>query len=100
MIGPGAVGVLPMGVLPTGNLPIGALPSTGCGGGGWERGRSAAAAALTMAREAAAAIESLSIGHPSLLGDSEAGVTSSQWRHRGNEPHNAAIAAVFWKSVA
>src|SRR2546426_1005133 len=68
MIGPGAVGALPMGVLPTGNLPIGALPSTGCGGGGWERGRSAATAALSMASEAAAAIESLSILHPSFSG--------------------------------
>ena len=48
------VGYLP-GYLPTGNLPIGALPTGGAGGGGSLRGRSAAAAAPSMAKDAAVA---------------------------------------------
>src|SRR5262249_42723401 len=46
-------GYLPIGYLPTGYLPIGALPTGGAGGGGSLRGRSAAAAALSMAKDAA-----------------------------------------------
>src|SRR5438105_4642639 len=49
------VGYLPIGALPTGYLPIGALPTGGAGGGGSLRGRSAAAAALSMAKDAAVA---------------------------------------------
>ena len=48
-------GYLPIGALPTGYLPIGALPTGGAGGGGSLRGRSAAAAALSMAKDAAVA---------------------------------------------
>src|SRR6266478_6351483 len=48
-------GYLPTGYLPTGYLPIGALPTGGAGGGGSLRGRSAAAAALSMAKDAAVA---------------------------------------------
>jgi hypothetical protein len=46
------------GYLPTGNLPIGALPTygAGAGGGGCLRGRSAAAAAVNIAKDAAAAV--------------------------------------------
>src|SRR5258707_465108 len=47
------VGYFPSGALPTGNLPIGALPTGATGGGGSLRGRSAAAAALSMAKDAA-----------------------------------------------
>jgi hypothetical protein len=45
-------GYLPIGYLPTGYLPTGA----GAGGGGSLRGRSAAAAALSIAKDAAAAV--------------------------------------------
>src|SRR2546429_9591016 len=48
-------GYFPIGALPTGYLPIGALPTGGAGGGGSLRGRSAAAAALSMAKDAAVA---------------------------------------------
>ena len=47
------VGYFPSGALPTGNLPIGALPTGATGGGGSLRGRSAAAAALSMAKDTA-----------------------------------------------
>jgi hypothetical protein len=40
------IGYLPIGALPIGIFPIGALPMTGCGGGGWGCGKSAATAAL------------------------------------------------------
>jgi hypothetical protein len=40
------IGYLPIGALPIGIFPIGALPMTGCGGGGWGCGRSAATVAL------------------------------------------------------
>jgi hypothetical protein len=51
------------GYLPTGNLPIGALPTygAGAGGGGCLRGRSAAAAALSIAKDAAAAVSIFSM---------------------------------------
>jgi hypothetical protein len=59
--GPG-VGYLPIGALPTGYLPIGALPTgAGAGGGGCLRGRSAAAAALSIAKDAAAAVSIFSM---------------------------------------
>src|SRR5215472_7024624 len=41
-----------VGVFPIGYLPIGALPMTGCGGGGWGCGRSAATAALSIPSDA------------------------------------------------
>ena len=53
------------GYLPTGNLPIGALPTgAGAGGGGCLRGRSAAAAALSIAKDAAAAVSIFSMMWP------------------------------------
>ena len=59
--GPG-VGYFPIGALPTGYLPIGALPTgAGAGGGGCLRGRSAAAAALSIAKDAAAAVSIFSM---------------------------------------
>src|SRR5207245_4721518 len=60
-------GYLPIGALPTGYLPIGALPTTGCGGGGSRRGRSAAAAAVTMPRTAAVASRIFVMTNPLLL---------------------------------
>jgi hypothetical protein len=50
-------GYLPIGYLPTGYLPTGA----GAGGGGSLRGRSAAAAALSIAKDAAAAVRIFSM---------------------------------------
>jgi hypothetical protein len=47
------IGVLPIGVLPTGNFPIGALPTGPAAGAGCGRGMSAAAAAPTIASDAA-----------------------------------------------
>jgi hypothetical protein len=50
------------GYFPIGILPIGALPTgAGAGGGGCLRGRSAAAAALSIAKDAAAAIRIFSM---------------------------------------
>src|SRR5262245_48112337 len=60
--GGAGVGYLPIGALPTGYLPTGA----GAGGGGSLRGRSAAAAALSIAKDAAAAISIFSIMKPPL----------------------------------
>src|SRR6266511_2131793 len=60
-------GYLPIGYLTTGYLPIGALPTGGAGGGGSLRGRSAAAAALSMAKDAPIAVRSLSIINPLCL---------------------------------
>src|SRR5262249_42566964 len=57
-------GYLPIGYLPTGYLPIGALPTGGAGGGGSLRGRSAAAAAPSMAKDAAVAVRIFSIMTP------------------------------------
>src|SRR5215471_12410324 len=53
-------GYLPIGALPTGYLPTGA----GAGGGGSLRGRSAAAAALSMAKDAASAVRIFSMCSP------------------------------------
>src|SRR5262249_25765386 len=61
-------GYLPIGYLPTGYLPIGALPTGGAGGGGSLRGRSAAAAAASMAKDAAVTIRIFSIINPLLFG--------------------------------
>jgi hypothetical protein len=61
-------GYLPIGYLPTGYLPIGALPTGGAGGGGSLRGRSAAAAALSMAKDAAVTVRIFSIINPPLFG--------------------------------
>jgi hypothetical protein len=47
------IGYLPIGALPIGIFPIGALPMTGCGGGGWGCGRSAATAALSIPSDVA-----------------------------------------------
>src|SRR5262245_51802330 len=60
-------GYLPIGALPTGYLPIGALPTGGAGGGGSLRGRSAAAAALSMPKEAAVTVRNFSIVNPLLF---------------------------------
>jgi hypothetical protein len=50
------------GYLPIGYFPIGALPTgPGAGGGGCLRGRSAAAAALSIAKDAAAAVSIFSM---------------------------------------
>jgi hypothetical protein len=50
------------GYFPIGILPIGALPTgAGAGGGGCLRGRSAAAAALSIAKDAAAAVSIFSM---------------------------------------
>ena len=46
------IGYLPIGALPIGIFPIGAFPMTGCGGGGWGCGRSAATAALSIPSDA------------------------------------------------
>src|SRR5262245_820706 len=61
-------GYLPIGYLPTGYLPIGALPTGGAGGGGSLRVRSAAAAALSMAKDAAVTVRIFSIINPLLFG--------------------------------
>src|SRR5262252_4873955 len=60
-------GYLPIGALPTGYLPIGALPTGGAGGGGSLRGRSAAAAALSMPKVAAVIVRNFSIVNPLLF---------------------------------
>src|SRR5262249_20255627 len=60
-------GYLPIGALPTGYLPIGALPTGGAGGGGSLRGRSAAAAALSMPKDAAVTVRNFSIVNPLLF---------------------------------
>src|SRR5215831_8043568 len=53
-------GYLPIGALPTGYLPTGA----GAGGGGSLRGRSAAAATLSIAKDAASAVRIFSMKPP------------------------------------
>src|SRR5262249_61413607 len=50
-------GYLPIGALPTGHLPTGG----GAGGGGSLRGRSAAAATLSIAKDAASAVRIFSM---------------------------------------
>src|SRR6185437_9423994 len=57
-------GYFPIGALPTGYLPIGALPTGAAGGGGSLRGRSAAAAALSMAKDAAVTVRIFSMTNP------------------------------------
>src|SRR4051794_4350453 len=57
-------GYLPIGALPIGALPIGALPTGAAGGGGSLRGRSAAAAALSMATDAAVMVRIFSMTIP------------------------------------
>src|SRR6476620_3555324 len=57
-------GYLPIGALPTGYLPIGALPTGAAGGGGSLRGRSAAAAALNIAIDAAVMVRIFNMAHP------------------------------------
>ena len=60
---------MPSGALPTGNLPIGALPTGATGGGGSLRGRSAAAAALSMAKDAAVTMDRVfSMTNPLVFG--------------------------------
>src|SRR4249920_4220114 len=61
-------GYLPIGALPTGYLPIGALPTGAAGGGGSLRGRSAAAAALSMAKDAAVTVRIFSMTNPLVFG--------------------------------
>ena len=70
-------GYLPIGALPTGYLPIGALPTGAAGGGGSLRGRSAAAAALSMAKVAAVTVRIFSMTSPLCL-DSIAAETLNQ----------------------
>src|SRR5258708_36612846 len=60
-------GYLPIGALPTGYLPIGALPTGGAGGGGSLRGRSAAAATLSIPKGAAVSVRIFSIVNPPLF---------------------------------
>src|SRR5262249_32669237 len=50
-----------VGYLPSGALPIGALPTGGGGGGGCLTGISAAAAALSIAKDAASAVRIFSM---------------------------------------
>src|SRR6478672_5702936 len=57
-------GYLPIGALPTGYLPIGALPTGAAGGGGSLRGRSAAAAALNIAIDAAVMVRIFNMTNP------------------------------------
>src|SRR5262249_20032782 len=57
-------GYLPTGYLPTGYLPIGALPTGGAGGGGSLRGRSAAAAAPSLAKDVVVAVRIFNIMPP------------------------------------
>src|SRR5262249_59149996 len=57
-------GYFPIGAWPTGYLPIGALPTGGAGGGGSLRGRSAAAAAPSIAKDAASAVTIFSMFSP------------------------------------
>src|SRR6188768_3182012 len=55
------------GYLPTGNLPIGALPTGAAGGGGSLRGRSAAAAALSIPKDAAVMVRIFNMTSPLCL---------------------------------
>jgi hypothetical protein len=64
------IGYLPIGALPIGIFPIGALPMTGCGGGGWGCGRSAATAALSIPSDVAVAMRNFIPPPPSLTTDS------------------------------
>ena len=64
------IGYLPIGALPIGIFPIGALPMTGCGGGGWGCGRSAATAALSIPSDVAVAMRNFIPPPPSITTDS------------------------------
>ena len=63
------IGYLPIGALPIGIFPIGALPITGCGGGGWGCGKSAATTALSIPSDVAVAMRNF-IPPPSITTDS------------------------------
>src|SRR5215831_17046755 len=79
-------GYLPIGYLPTGYLPIGALPTGGAGGGGSLRGRSAAAAALSMAKDAAVASTTIFIMTIPLVSGSIAFRKPQRWSNRRGTP--------------
>src|SRR5262249_35770037 len=72
--------------LPTGYLPIGALPTGGAGGGGSLRGRSAAAAALSMAKDAAVASTTIFIMTIPLMSGSIAFPKPHRWSNRRGTP--------------
>src|SRR5262249_5465315 len=76
----------PTGYLPTGYLPIGALPTGGAGGGGSLRGRSAAAAALSMAKDAAVASTTIFIMTIPLVSGSIAFRRPQRWSNRRGTP--------------
>jgi hypothetical protein len=59
-----AAGALPGNLPMIGSLPIGALPTTGVGGGGCRRGKSAAAAAPTNPRLVAVTVRSFNMTIP------------------------------------
>src|SRR5215470_13988446 len=75
------------GYLPSGALPIGALPTGGAGGGGCLTGISAAAAALSIAKDAASAVRIFSMMYAPLKVCNlvRAGVRSFQWQNAGAE---------------
>src|SRR5215510_5981162 len=79
-------GYLPIGYLPTGYLPIGALPTGGAGGGGSLRGRSAAAAARSMAKDAAVASTTIFIMTIPLVSGSIAFRKPQRWSNRRGTP--------------
>jgi hypothetical protein len=97
-------GVFPIGYLPIGAFPIGALPITGCGGGGWGCGRSAATAALSIPSDVAVAMRNF-IPPPSITTDSNrlsdrkarhkitSGTSRQQERRRKKEPPGSLIPA-------
>src|SRR5215472_16599928 len=83
------IGYLPIGALPIGIFPIGALPITGCGGGGWGCGKSAATTALSIPSDVAVAMRNF-IPPPSITTDSNRlrdpkHVTKLLPEHRVNE---------------
>src|SRR5262244_3253568 len=79
-------GYLPIGYLPTGYLPIGASPTEGAGGGGSLRGRSAAAAPLSMAKDAAVASTTIFIMTIPLVSGSIAFRKPRRWSNRRGTP--------------
>src|SRR5262249_1647736 len=83
-------GYFPIGALPTGYLPIGALPTGGAGGGGSLRGRSAAAAAPSIAKDAASAVTIFSMFSPlNFAPFSRSGVPRSKIKMpKQSESHN------------
>jgi hypothetical protein len=76
-----------VGYLPSGALPIGALPTGGGGGGGCLTGISAAAAALSIAKDAASAVRIFSMMYAPLKVCNlvRAEVRSFQWQNAGAE---------------